>query len=375
MKLLIRLLYLATVYAFLMLATHAETTAAPYFYIASAGDAAGETLPLKSSRASVMIEGTIAHATLEQTYANNGDKPIEAIYVFPASIRAAVHGMTLSSGGKIIAARIREKTVAKAEYETAKSQKKTAALLEEERPNVFQMSVANLLPGDDIKVRVEWSETLLATDGTYEFVLPTVVGPRYGHGTAEPAETWSANPHLHQGTAAPAGFELAVTLNTALPLAEVVCPSHLIKIEFKSKTAADLRLVTTAGENAANRDFILRWKLGQAEVEAGLLLHRGAAENHFLLQVEPPKRVTPDLIPPRDYVFVLDVSGSMTGFPLNVAKDLLGDLTKVLRAEDTFNVVTFSGGNEVFSGALHLQNGSLKQAMAGESKFRFVGFN
>ena len=349
MKLLIRLLYLATVYTFLTLAMRAETTAAPYFHIAASGDAAGESLPLKSSKANVVIDGTIARATLEQTYANNGDKPIEAIYVFPASTRAAVHGMTLTTGGKTIAARIREKSVAKAEYESAKSQKKTAALLEEHRPNVFQMSVANILPGDDIKIRVEWSETVPAVDGTYEFVLPTVVGPRDGHGTSEAAETWTANPHLHQGKASAAGFELALSLNTALPLAEVVCPSHPVKIEFKSKTAADTTLVTHSGEEAANRDFILRWKLGQDRVDAGLLLHRGESENHFLLQVEPPKRLTPDLIPPRDYVFVLDVSGSMSGFPLNVAKDLLRDLTKVLRTEDTFNIVTFSGGNEVFS--------------------------
>src|SRR6476620_185377 len=102
MKLLIRLLYLATVYAFLTLTLRAETTAAPYFHIASTGDAAGETLPLKSSKASVSIDGTIARATLEQTYANNGDKPIEAIYVFPASTRAAVHGMTLTTGGRTI---------------------------------------------------------------------------------------------------------------------------------------------------------------------------------------------------------------------------------------------------------------------------------
>ncbi len=349
MKLLTRLLYLTTVYAFLSLTTRAETTAAPYFHTASSGDAAGEALPLKSSKATVSIDGTIARATLEQTYANNGHKPIEAIYVFPSSTRAAVHGMTLTTGGRTIAARIREKTLAKAEYETAKSQKKTAALLEEERPNVFQMSVANILPGDDIKVRVEWSETVTAVDGTYEFVLPTVVGPRYGHGSGEAVETWTANPHLHQGKALPAGFHLVVNLDTTLPLAEVVCPSHPVTIDFKSKTAANASLVTRSGEDAANRDFILRWKLGQDRVDAGLLLHRGSADNHFLLQVEPPKHTTPDLIPPRDYVFVLDVSGSMTGFPLNVAKDLLRDLTNVLRTEDTFNIVTFSGGNEVFS--------------------------
>ena len=80
------------------------------------------------------------------------------LHIFPASTRAAVHGMTLTTGGRVIAARIRESAKARAEYETAKSEKKTAALLEEQRPNVFQMSVANLLPGNDVTVEVEWTD-------------------------------------------------------------------------------------------------------------------------------------------------------------------------------------------------------------------------
>lgn len=349
MKLISRLLYFALVFGLLGIA-NAEQTAAPYFHITSGGDAAGETLPLKSSKAAVKVEGTIARVSLEQTYANTGDKAIEAVYVFPASTRAAVHGMTITSGGRTIAARIREKTAAKAEYDQAKAEKKTAALLEEHRPNVFQMSVANLLPGDDIRVTVLWSETVPAVDGTYEFVFPTVVGPRYGHATGEAeTEKWTANPHMASKQPAGATFQLTASVETALPLAEMTCPSHPVNIEFRSKTSAGATLANRAGEENANRDFILRWKLGQDQVDAGLLLHRGETGNHFLLQVEPPKRLTPEQIPPRDYVFVLDISGSMGGFPLNVAKDLLRDLTTVLRPEDTFNIVTFSGGSEVFS--------------------------
>ncbi|MFD0893512.1 VWA domain-containing protein [Luteolibacter ambystomatis] len=350
MKVLLRLIYFAAVFGFLAAASPGETTAAPYFHATTAsGEKSGGNLPLKSSTADVWIDGTIARISLEQVYANTGDKPMEAIYVFPASTRAAVHGMTLATGGRTITARIKEKTAAKTEYEQAKSQKRTAALLEEQRPNVFQMSVANILPGDDIHVTVQWSESIPATDGTYEFVFPTVVGPRYGHQMGGATETWSANPHLEEGKPSPAGFQLAVNLSTALPLAEVKCTSHPVNVDFQSKSTAAVKLVTKTGEEAANRDFILRWKLGQDRVDAGLLLHKGEKENHFLLQVEPPKRVTPDLIPLRDYVFVLDISGSMQGFPLQTAKDLLTQLTSVLRPDDTFNIVTFSGGSEVLS--------------------------
>jgi Ca-activated chloride channel homolog len=354
MKSLQRLVYLAVIYGLLLTALRAEgdSPSAPYFQVIGKAndDSPDGSLPLKSSSAKVIIDGTIARVHLTQRYANSGSVPIEAIYVFPASTRAAVHGMTLTTGGRVIAARIKESVKAKAEYAVAKAGKKTAALLEEQRPNVFQMSVANLLPGDDIDVEIDWSETLPAVDSTYEFVFPTVVGPRYTGGpAAAKGETWTANPHLLQGTPNPAAFALNVSLTTTLPLAEVTCPSHPVKVDFKAKDQAFVKIDGKSDVDAANRDFILRWKLGNNQVDAGLLLHRGEATNHFLLQIAPPPRVSLDQIPPRDYVIVLDVSGSMAGFPLNTAKDLLRNLVKGLRSDDTFNVVRFASDSGVLA--------------------------
>jgi Ca-activated chloride channel homolog len=349
MKSLLRLAYFAILYGLLTLASPAAT-GAPYFHIVgNHGETSDEQFPLKSSAAKVGINGTIARCRFTQRYGNAGSTPIEAIYVFPASTRAAVHGMTLTSGGRVIAARIRESAKARAEYETAKAEKKTAALLEEHRPNVFQMSVANLLPGDDVTVEVEWTETIPALDATYEFVFPTVVGPRYTGGPSQKQENWSANPYLNEATRNPAALSIDVTLDTALPLAEVTCPSHPVALDFQSKASAAIKIETREGEDAANRDFILRWKLGGDRVDAGLLLHKGKATNHFLLQVEPPKRITPDQIPPRDYVMILDVSGSMSGFPLDTAKTLLRDLVRGLKPTDTFNVLCFASGSGLLS--------------------------
>lgn len=353
MKTLLRITYFALVYGFLSAASPAaaESPSAPYFQIVGNSDEGpNEQLPLKSSVAKVSIDGTIARVRLTQQYANSGSVPIEAIYVFPASTRAAVHGMTLTTGGRVIAARVKESVKAKAEYETAKAEKKTAALLEEHRPNVFQMSVANLLPGDDIDVEIEWTETIPAVDSTYEFVFPTVVGPRYtGGSAAAKGETWTANPHLLSGTPNPATFSLEATLSTTLALAEVTCPSHPVAVDFNSKDRAQVSISSKPGEDNANRDFILRWKLGNDRVDAGLLLHRGPSTNHFLLQIAPPPRVGLDQIPPRDYVIVLDVSGSMAGFPLDAAKDLLKNLVRGLRSDDTFNVVRFASDSGVLS--------------------------
>ncbi len=352
MKSLIRLVYFAVIYGLLLTIVHADETAAPYFQIIGNRDeATHESLPLKSSAAKVVIDGTIARVKLTQRYANSGSTPIEAIYVFPASTRAAVHGMTITTGGRVTVARIKESVKAKAEYATAKAEKKTAALLEEHRSNVFQMSVANLLPGDDIDVEIEWTETIPAVDSTYEYVFPTVVGPRYTGGSAkQKGETWTTNPHLNSGAKNPVTFTLEASLTTTLALAEVTCPSHPVAVDFQAKDRAAVRIDTRSGEELANRDFILRWKLGNNQVDAGLLLHRGDTTNHFLLQVAPPPRVSLDQIPPRDYVMVIDVSGSMAGFPLETAKELLKNLVQGLRSEDTFNVVRFASDSGVLAG-------------------------
>jgi Ca-activated chloride channel homolog len=353
MNALSRLAYFLIIYTILFCTARAaeESPAAPYFQVIGNHDeAAKESLPLKSSAAKVTIDGTIARVLLNQKYGNSGTVPIEAIYVFPASTRAAVHGMTLTTGGRVIAARIKESVKAKTEYETAKAEKKTAALLEEHRPNVFQMSVANLLPGDDIDVQIEWTETIPAVDSTYEFVFPTVVGPRYTGGSAAgKGESWTANPHLALGAPNPVTFTLDASLSTTLPLAEVTCPSHPVVVDFKAKDKAAVKIDSKSGADPANHDFILRWKLGNDQVDAGLLLHHGQSTNHFLLQIAPPPRVSLDQITPRDYVIVLDVSGSMDGFPLDTAKNLLKDLVQGLRKEDTFNVVVFASSSGVLS--------------------------
>lgn len=353
MKAILRLVYFTIIYSLLLTTSQAETSSAsaPYFQTLGKNDESSrESLPLKSSAANVSIEGTIARVHLTQRYTNIGSIPLEAIYVFPASTRAAVHGMTLTTGGRVIAARVKESATAKAEYVTAKAEQKTAALLEEKRPNVFQMSVANLLPGDDIDVEIEWTETIPAVDSTYEFVFPTVVGPRYtGGSSAAKGETWTANPHLDSNTKNPCTFKLDVTLNTTLPLAEVTCPSHPVAVNFRAKDRAMVKIDSKPGEEAANRDFILRWKLGNNQVDAGLMLHRGKSTHHFLLQVAPPPRVSLEQIPPRDYILVLDVSGSMAGFPLDTAKDLLKKLVNGLRSDDTFNVVRFASDSGTLS--------------------------
>jgi Ca-activated chloride channel family protein len=178
----------------------ADQTLSPYFLVKS-HDSDVDRLPLKSTQAHVSISGVIADVTVTQVYKNEGHKPLEAVYVFPASTRAAIYGMKMTIGERTLTAKIREREQARQEYNQAKQAGKSASLLEQHRPNVFQMNVANILPSDVIQVELKFTELMVPTDTVYEFIYPTVVGPRYvDHQGLEAgsSDTWTANPYLHQ---------------------------------------------------------------------------------------------------------------------------------------------------------------------------------
>lgn len=321
---------------------------APYFFID--GDPAVDRLPLKSTQVEASIAGVIADVKVTQRYKNEGSRAIEARYVFPGSTRAAVYAMQMRVGERLITAQIREKKQARAEYETAKREGKTASLLEQQRPNVFQTSVANILPGDDIVVELRYTELLVPTEGTYSFVYPTVVGPRYNGAVAAGsgvAERWVSTPYLREGKETPSAFDLKVTLNTPIPLKSVASATHKLEVSYDGATRAQIALAAAGKGN--NRDFVLDYRMSSDRIESGVLLYPGKDENFFLAMIEPPRAPRPEQIPPREYVFIIDISGSMHGFPLETAKVLLKDLIGRLRPTDSFNVMLFAGSNSVLA--------------------------
>lgn len=328
-----------------------DATLAPYFVVNGTPAAEGqeETLPLKHTGAKVRVLGSIADVEITQRYRNTGASVLEATYVFPCSTRAAVHGLTMKIGGRVVEAQIREKVKAREEYEKAKSQGKSAALLEQHRPNVFQMHVGHLLPGDDIEVVLRYTELLRAEDRVYEFVFPTVVGPRYSRTPAGSPEAkgdaWVANPYLAPGTGNTTTFDLTMELRTGVPVKDIACKSHAVQVRYQAADVAEVRLDPAAVADAGNRDFVLRYRLAGEQISAGLLTHEDAAtgEGTFLLLAEPPARPRPEDIPGREYIFVVDVSGSMAGFPLDTAKSLMSQLLGKLGPADCFDVVLFAG--------------------------------
>jgi Ca-activated chloride channel family protein len=332
-----------------------DRTLSPYFFVEN-GDPAVDKLPLKETKADVHIAGVIADVVVTQVYRNEGSRPLNARYVFPASTRAAVHGMTMQVGNERIRARIREKQAAKKEFEEAKAAGKSAALLEEQRPNVFSMSVANVMPQDEIRVELHYSELLVPTEGTYEFVYPTVAGPRYSNAPESKAEAsgWVKSPYLHAKEEPSYEFNIETRIAAGMPIGEILCPSHQTHVDWEDGDTARVRLDPREA-HGGNRDYILRYRLQGQQVQTGLLLYPGPSgqpgqgENFFLLMVQPPRRVMPAQIPPREYIFVLDVSGSMRGFPLDTAKTLMSELVGGLRPTDRFNVLLFSGASKLIA--------------------------
>lgn len=325
---------------------NADVTLSPYFYVES-GDLSTDYFPLKDTNVLVNINGTIAETFLTQTYTNEGQNPINAVYIFPASTKVTVHGMKMQIGDQLITAQIQEKEIAKETYEEAKSEGKNASLLEQKRSNVFQMNVANIMPGDTVQIELHYTELISAAEGSYQFIFPTVVGPRYVS-TSDTAEEesgetdpWAAVPYLEEGREPSGSYQITVNLSAGVPITSLTSKSHAIQVDWENEAAAQVTLSDTE-DYAGNRDYILDYKLTGEEVDCGLMLHTAEEENFFMLMVQPPERIVLEEIPPREYIFILDVSGSMYGYPLETAKEVIQDLVSNLRETDIFNLILFS---------------------------------
>jgi Ca-activated chloride channel homolog len=329
--------------------TQQDKTLSPYFFVQ--GDPDVDRLPLKDTRVEINVSGIIADVTVLQTYRNEGSRPINARYVFPASTRAAVYSMRMRIGDQVIVAKIKEREKAKAEFDEAKKSGKSASLLEQDRPNVFSMSLANIMPGDQVEIQLRYTELLVPTDGVYEVVFPTVVGPRYSsqpESAAPPEDRWVKSPYLRQGEKPTSAFHISARISAGVPIRDLSCVSHQILPQWQSPSIAQVASDDT-DPFQGNRDFVLRYRLAGDQIASGLILYQGEEENFFLYMAQPPVRVTSADIPIREYIFVIDVSGSMNGFPLNTAKLLLRDLIGQLRPSDMFNVVLFAGDSTVLS--------------------------
>ena len=327
-----------------------DKTLSPYFVVISENPETDE-LPLKETSVNATVVGAIADVTVRQVYVNSGKNPLEAIYTFPMSTKAAVYGMKMTIGNRVVRAQIEEKKKARADYEKAKQEGKRASLLEQSRPNVFTMNVSNIMVGDTIVVELNYTELLVPEKGVYSFVYPTVVGPRYSNkkkSQSGPDDDFVASPYTKSGVMPTYKFGYELTINSGIPIQDVVCKSHKMNVKHEGLNKTVVKL-DKSEVNGGNRDVIVTYSLQGNKIESGVMLYEGEDENFFLLMVQPPKQVQKEDIPPREYIFIVDVSGSMWGFPMDVTKKLMRNLIINLQPTDKFNVVLFSGNAAVFS--------------------------
>ena len=301
---------------------------APYFAIAGV-EVDFDGFPLTYTDASVHIVGPIAEVVLTQVYENRSGDTIDATYIFPGSTRAAVNGLEMQVGDRLVRAKIQEKKKAQAIFKKAKAAGKTASLLEQKKPNVFSMNLANIPPGEVVETTLTYTEWLESEEGEYEFVYPMAAR---SYGAAGEAE----------GSQGEVACDLTIALETEVALESVSCDTHQTRIEYldtdKALISLDPMEVFSEG-----RDFILSYSLSGSAVKSGLMISESPQGNYFFATIQPPARVRPDAVPPREYIFIMDVSGSMTGFPLDTAKELIFDLVVGMDERDSFNAVLFAG--------------------------------
>ena len=324
-----------------------DVNESPYFFIENE-NASTEHFPLLSTKVHAELVGPVANVVVEQVYKNDGKIPIEATYVFPASTRAAVYDMQMIIGGRTIRAEIQERGKAQKIYNSAKSKGKRAALLQQERANVFKMQVANIMPGDLVQVVLRYHEFLIPEDRIYTFIYPTVVGPRYVSKADQGSASFAANPYLQEDKTLPSFLDIDVQVRMAIPIGKISCTSHKVQIQFKNQNQAMAHLLPE-DQYGGNRDFIFKYQISGDKIESGTWLYEHDDEKFFLTSIEPPESIADQDILAREYIFVIDVSGSMHGFPLTTSKELIRDLVSRLRSNDFFNVLLFAGDSKLLS--------------------------
>src|SRR5947209_16425098 len=315
--------------------------------------------PLKHTDVKVEISGFLARAVVTQEFENPFKEKIEAVYTFPLPQNAAVDDMTMLVGDRTVRGKILRREEAQAVYEAAKTNGQTASLLNQERPNIFTQSVANIRPGEQIRITISYVETLKYEDGSYEFVFPMVVGPRYIPGGATGAQGDGCAPdtdRVPDGSRitpqpAPAGLRaghdvsLQISLDAGVPIDGLSSKTHDVNIERPDDHRAQVTLKDLA--TIPNKDFILRYDVAGAKISDAVLTHATGTGGFFTLILQPPERVTVEDVTPKELVFVLDTSGSMSGFPIEKAKETMKLALDNLYPYDTFNLITFSGDEHI----------------------------
>lgn len=332
----------------------------------TASAAAPAPAPLLATDVEIRVTGIVARALVRQEFANPTAEWAEGVYVFPLPEEAAVDHMRMRIGDRLIEGVIEERAAAKTTYAQARQQGRRTSLVEQERPNVFTASVANIAPGAAIVVEIEYQHVVRVDEGVLRLRFPTVVGPRYVPGVPiasperaqETGTGWAPDtdqvpdasritpPVIHPSEGPINPVRLRVELLPGVPLARIEAPHH----DVTTVALPDGRHVVTLADDAvpADRDFELVWQPAAGGLPAATVLGETVGGEAFaLLLLTPPAPELPvGPRTPREAVFVVDTSGSMHGASIAQAVAALRLALARLQPGDTFNVIQFNSRTE-----------------------------
>lgn len=338
---------------------------------ASTGDGPVRPFTLEHTKVDIDVTGFMQAVTVTQTFSNPFRAPVEALYVFPLPDDSAVHDMTMTAGNRVIRANIQKRAVARQQYEQAKAEGRRAALLDQERPNIFTQSLANLLPGEKVQVTLQYVAPLRYDDGVYTLNFPMVVGPRYLPGSALPGESQGSGTKLDTDVV-PDGsrisppearsgrdIEVAVRLNAGTVIEDLWSVSHRLEVDRPSSSQLSLSL--NPMDTLPNKDLIVRWRVSGVQARAAVLAAGGA----FALMLNPESKDLNVPPTPKEMVFVIDTSCSMNGAPLNAAKRAMTKALEQMNADDTFMLIDFADHvSSFYDGPLSATPNDVRRAIA-----------
>lgn len=306
-------------------------------------------LPVIATKVRGEVSGFVAEVHVTQTFVNPFDDFIEATYVFPLPEQAAVHAMVMHLPDRDVVAEIKQREEAQQIYDEAVSAGRTAALLDQERPNLFTQKVGNIPPGDVIEIELSYVEALPYDGGVSSFVFPTVVGPRYipgqplvsGAGTTRVSDAARITPGiLGELESTPQRVDLELTLKPGLDIRALHSPSHDIEVVQPFEDQATVK--TRRSDSVPNKDFILNVDLRGAQPKLALLADRQPGKpGYATLQVQPPALPQSGDVVAKDLFFVVDTSGSMSGEPLDAAKRMVVEALNNMNGSDRFTIMRF----------------------------------
>lgn len=326
--------------------------------------------PLKHTEVKAQVSGNISRVEVTHTFENPFTTALDATYVFPLPDEAAVDTLIIRFCDRTIQGRIEKREEAQAIYERAKQQGQTAGLLEQERANIFTQSLANIPPGEPIEVVIGYSDQLAYKQGSYEFVFPMVVGPRYipgnpmadsGQGSATAPMTLNQDTDLVpdasrlNGPILPAGLrsghdiQITVEIETGFELSNLQSPSHQIVVDNIALDNIALnnqnpitRITLAPSDTLPNKDLILRYQVASDTPQTSLLTQSDERGGHFAVHLIPALSYDTTAYIPKDMVFLIDTSGSQSGAPLAQCQALMRRFMEGLHLQDTFNIVNFA---------------------------------